>query len=258
MSGTRATGIVLQNRDRLLLSELSVMRIVDRESAQLVGGFGSIRRTNSRLLQLTRSGLLRRFFVGSVAHGRKSIYTLSPKGAEIIAAKLGGIQRASGRLVIGDAFVDHQAGINEIYLCCKYRPLPGGVQLRRWITFRQSISEAIKLTPDAYIELGTADGIRAMFLEIDRGTEALSVWRQKTGYYVQLAVSGEFPQRFHQAQFRVVVVANSERRLNNIRATIAKSTDKIFRFTTFQTINSDGFLSPIWLRPAGTDRHSLL
>jgi hypothetical protein len=97
-----------------------------------------------------------------------------------------------------------------------------------------------------------------MFLEVDLGTEALSVWRQKTASYLQLAVSGEFVKRFRQPQFRVLAVANSERRLANIRATIAKSTDKIFWFTTFDVINRDGFWSPGWLRPSGDQRYSLL
>ena len=167
--------------------------------------------------------------------------------------------RPAGRLVIGDAFVEHQTSINEIYLAVKYRPAPqAGTRLRRWITFRQSISEAIKLTPDGYFELALGDSIRAMFLEVDLGTEALKVWQQKTALYLQLAVSGEFTQRFGQPQFRVLVVASSEKRLANIRATVAKSTDKIFWFTTFDIIHRDGFWSPVWLRPTGGQRLSFL
>ena len=237
MTENKFNGIILQDRDQRLLSELAVMRIIDREMAKVVGGFHSTRRANARLLQLTQSGLLRRFFVGSIAHGRKAVYTLSSKGAEIVDAKFGGIHRASGRLVVGDLFVQHQTGINDIYLSLKYRPLPDPkLQLRRWLTFRQSISEAIKLTPDAYFEISTSDTVRPIFLEVDRGTEALKVWQQKTAYYLQLAVSGEFTQRFRQSQFRVLVVANSQKRLANIKAVVAKSTDKIFWFTTFENM----------------------
>jgi Replication-relaxation len=255
MTGNRRKGFVIQQRDRNLLSEIGVMRITDREMAKVVAGFRSTRRANDRLLRLTRAGLLKRFFVGSIAHGRKAIYTLSPKGAELVCAQVG-IQRPSNRLVVGDAFVEHQFGVNQIYLSLRYRSAPS-VTLSRWLTFRQSISEAIKLAPDAYFEI--SGGVtRAMFLEVDLGTEALSVWQQKTAYYLQLAVSGEFQRRFQQQQFRVLVVANTERRLLNIRATISKSTDKIFWFATFETINRDGMWSPIWLRPLGDQRHSLL
>src|SRR5207248_7696816 len=118
------------------------------------GGFASIRRVNRRLLKLTRAGLLRRFFAGSTAHGRKAVYTLSPTGTDLVSAKLGGISRASGRLVLGDTFIEHQTGINEIYLALKYGTIPhAGARLIRWHTFRESISESIKLSPDAYLEL---------------------------------------------------------------------------------------------------------
>ena len=259
MTGNKRAGFLLQDRDRHLLAELGVMRIIDREMTKVVAGFHSTTRANTRLLRLTRAGLLRRFFVGTVGSGQKAVYTLSPKGAAIVSAKLGGIHRPSGRLVVGDRFVEHQTGINEIYTALKYPANPhAGLRLHRWLNFRQAISEAIKLTPDAYLEMRVGDSLRAMFLEVDLGTEALSEWQKKAAYYLQLAVSGEFLKRFRQPQFRVIVVANSDKRLTNIRATVVKSTDKIFWFTTFENINRDGIWSPIWLRPTGDQRHSLL
>jgi Replication-relaxation len=259
MTGNRQRGVVLQDRDRHLLSELAVMRIIDREMTKIVAGFGSTTQVSLRLLELTRAGLLRRFFVGTIGSGRKAMYTLSPKGSEIVSARLGGINRPEGKLVSGDRFVEHQTGINEVYLAVKYSLVPNGnVRLARWHIFRQSISEAIKLSPDGYFEITSAQGTRAMFLEVDLGTEALSVWKQKTAYYLQLAFSGEFAKRFRQLQFRVLVVANSERRLANIRSGVAKSTDKIFWFATLDNIKREGIWSPIWLRPTADQYHSLL
>jgi hypothetical protein len=250
---------VLQDRDRHLLSELATMRIIDHEMALRIGGFGVLRRTSWRLLGMTRAGLLRRFFVGTIGSGRKAVYTLSPKGAELVSARLAGIIRPEGKLVTGDRFVEHQTGINEVYLAVKYPRFPNSVnRFIRWHTFRHSISDSIKLTPDGYFEIASPQGVRAMFLEADLGTEALSVWKQKTAYYLQLAVSREFAQRFRQPQFRVLVVANSDRRIANIRGVICKSTDKIFWFTTLEKINRDGIWSPIWLRPTGDRYHSLL
>jgi hypothetical protein len=251
--------VVLQDRDRRLMSELGVMRIIDREMTKLVAGFRSTTQVNKRLLELTRAGLLRQFFVGSAASGRKAVYTLSLKGAQFVSAEFTGITRPHGRFLVGDAFVEHQSGINEIYVALRYRSTPhSGLRLCSWHTFREPISEAIKLTPDGYFELTWSGAIRAMFVEVDLGTEALSVWQQKTACYLQLAVSGEFLKKFHQPQFRVLVVAHSLPRLATIRATVAKSTDKIFWFTTFENIHRDGFWSPIWLRPSGDQRHSLL
>lgn len=257
MTGSKRKGIVLQERDLRLLRELGTMRIIDREMTKKVAGFGSTTQVSLRLLELTRAGFLKKFFVGTVASGRKAIYTLSSKGAGVVGAQLGGIHRPFGRLVVGDAFVAHQMAINEIYLALKFRLGPNSpTRLLRWHTFRQPISDAIKLIPDAYLELA-GDPIRACFLEVDLGNEALSILEAKASYYLQLALSGEFQQRFGQSQFRVLVAVNTERRAANIRAAVAKSTTKIFWFTTIENIQRAGFWAPIWLRPTGDSRQSL-
>jgi hypothetical protein len=250
--------IVIQTRDRQLLSELAVLRIMDRAMAAKIAGFNSTRRGNARLLQLLRAGLLRRFFVGSIAHGRKGIYTLSKKGAQLVCAELGGLDRTTDRLVVGDLFVQHQMAINQFYLALKYsQPRNAQDPSLRWTSFREAVSETIKLTPDGYFEVSTGEVVRSMFVEVDLGTESLKVWKEKIRYYLQLAVSGEFERRFHRPQFRVLVVGNSERRILNIRETVAQSTSKIFWFTTIQEINREGLWAPIWLRPSGAQRHSL-
>jgi len=72
MTGNRRSGIVLQPRDHRLLTALGKMRLIDREMAKAVAGFQSTTRANTRLLKLTRLGLLHRFFVGTVRAGLKA------------------------------------------------------------------------------------------------------------------------------------------------------------------------------------------
>jgi hypothetical protein len=84
MTGTKhenknRRGLIVQPRDLELLRELSVMRVADREQVKIAAGFGSTTRVNTRLLALTRAGLLRRFFLGSGGDGRRSMRC--PKGA---------------------------------------------------------------------------------------------------------------------------------------------------------------------------------
>src|SRR5579863_3232566 len=88
MIGNNHQGTILQDRDRHLLRELAVMRVIDREQAKCVAGFGSTTRANDRLLGLTRAGLLRRFFLGTKAGGKKAIYALSPNGAKLVDVPL--------------------------------------------------------------------------------------------------------------------------------------------------------------------------
>jgi hypothetical protein len=259
MSGNKqAEGVILQARDRRLLAELTVMRVVDRELTKVVAGFQSTTRANARLLKLTHAGLLNRFFVGSIAAGRKAIYTQTAKGAAVIGAPFRGITRRYGKTLVGDLFVAHQTQINEIYATVKHRTLPTGSSFIRSRTFTEPLTEANRLIPDGYFELQTPGGIRSAFLEVDLGSETLKIWEQKIRSYLQIAVSGEFTRLFRQPQFRVLVVANSERRQRSIRAAITKQTDKIFWLSDLETINRAGFWSAVWLRPKGGQMLSLL
>src|SRR6185437_7251750 len=112
MPGNSRKGIVIQERDRQLLRELAVMRVVDREQAKRIACFGSTTRVNVRLLSLTRAGLLRRFYS---LDGQKAYYTLTIKGAQLAGAAHRGLQRRSDEAAITGSFVQHQSAINDLY-----------------------------------------------------------------------------------------------------------------------------------------------
>jgi hypothetical protein len=254
MTGNRRVGLIVQDRDRQLLRELGTMRVIDREQARVVVGFHSVRRANDRLLMLTRAGMLRRIFIPNSVLGQKALYTLSQKGAALVGARLPGLPVRQSRFG-ASPFLLHRLAINEFYLTVKYRPLPKpDMRLARWITFREPLTPAIPLTPDGYFEVVAGGIARAMFLEADLGTESSLVWQKKTQLYVQMALSGACNELFRQAQFRVLVIATTDRRLQHIRTAVAKFTDKIFWLSTFDEIKQRGFWSPVWLRPTGDQR----
>jgi hypothetical protein len=242
-------GIVLQDRDRHLLREISVMRVIDRELAKLVAGFGSTTRANSRLLALTLAGLLRRFFLGTTAGGKKALYSLSATGAKLIDAPFRGPRRSRDEMLVADFFVAHQLLINQVYCTVKYRPIPvPDAKFVRWSGFYEPLESGISLIPDGYFELSTPAKTIAAFLEVDLGNEGRAVWKAKADAYVRYALSGRFTEKFRQPQFRVLVLTTSERHMRWLRATVAATTEKIFWFSTFDLIR-DGFWSPVWLRP---------
>jgi hypothetical protein len=251
-------GLVLQPRDRRFLEELTVMRVVDREQAKVVAGFGSTTRVNARLLRLTQADLLRRFFVGTTAGGAKALYALSLKGARAVCVPLRGPQRRRDEAIIADFFVEHQLAVNEVYCRLKFRALPPGIVFRLWLAFSEPITQGLKLIPDGYVELETPVGTIGAFLEVDLGTESLTVWKEKVRQYLQFAVSGEFKRRFGEQRFRLLVVAHSERRLQSIRQTVATITDKLFWFGDQRTIQAKDFFGSIWFRPKGENRESLI
>jgi hypothetical protein len=242
-------GLIVQPRDLNLLRELSIMRVVDREQARIAAGFGSTTRVNTRLLALTRSGLLRRFFLGW-GGGRKALYALSIKGAQLAGVPLRGPRRRNDELLVADHFVHHQLSINQVYCALKIGTTPRPqVSFHRWLYFHEPLVAGLSLIPDGYFEFSTPGGIVGSFLEVDLGEEPLSIWKEKTRSYMQLALSGEFEKQFGQNRFRVIVLANSERRLHSIRKTLAAITEKIFWFSTLNHVEQ--FFGPVWLRPVG-------
>ena len=251
--------IILQDRDRHLLRELAVMRVIDREQAKCIAGFGSTTRANTRLLALTRAGFLRRSFLGTTTSGRKALYSLSKRGAELVEVPYRGLRLGAGETVAADFFVTHQLRINEIFCTAKYRPLPiPDLRFLRCESFHEPIDVEQSLIPDGYVELATPAKTLAAFLEVDLGNESRSVWRAKIRSYLRYAVSGSFERRFAHPQFRTLVVTTSERRLASLRAATAELTDKIFWFTTFEAITKNGFWSPIWQRPKENHQQPLV
>jgi hypothetical protein len=256
MPGANAE-IIIQERDRHLLKELSTFRVVDREQAKIIGGFNSTTRVNARLLALTRAGLLRRFFLGVNEANKKAVYSLSPKGAALVGAIGHGPRRPNDALLVADFFVLHQLAINEVYCALKSASATHDISLTRWRSFHEPLAQNLRLIPDGYCEFSTPTATTTAFLEVDLGHERLKVWMAKITNYIQFAVSGDYQRTFGQKQFRVLVIANSERRLQSLRTAVRRSTQKIFWFTTLGSIRSQGPFAAIWLRPEGDEPQSL-
>ena len=244
----RRRGLVVQPRDIKLLGELAVMRVIDREQAKIVAGFRSTTRANTRLLALTRAGLLRRFFLS----GGKSLYALSEKGAQRAGAPFRGPHRRADEMLVADFFVEHQLAVNDLYCALKFGAIAvAGVSFRRWLPFHESITKSLRLIPDGYVEFATPKETLAAFLEVDLGHERGPVWQEKSRNYVQLALSGDFERGFGTHRFRVLVLAHSERRLRSLQKTVGAITQKIFWFATLSTVRDQGFFAPVWYRPIG-------
>ena len=258
MSGNDRRGLVLQDRDRHLMRELAEMRVIDREQAKVVAGFGSTTRANARLLALVTAGLLKRFFLGTIAGGRKALYALSLQGAKLLNLPYRAPRRRHDEVLVADFFVAHQLAVNEIYCTLKYRLIPApDARFMKWASFSKPIDRSQSLIPDGYFEIAAGKHVTA-FLEIDLGHEGQKVWKAKLQAYLRYAVSGQFESDFKQSRFRVLVIANSERRVEAIRTLAGALTEKVFWFSTFSLVNRDGFWSPVWVRPRDARRQPLL
>jgi Replication-relaxation len=242
--------VVVQQRDRQLLGELSVMRVIDREQAKTVGGFGSVTRVNRRLLALVRAGLLKRFFIGTTCW-KKSLYALSPAGAHLVRAQRLGPRKRNDEIVTVSSSLSHQLGINEIYCALKYQSIPETKgKFVRWYAPGVPIDSQRSLIPDGYVEILVQDSnTLAAFIEYDLGHESLRIWKAKVRKYLRYAIAGEFEHSFRHPQFRVVVVTSSKSRCEALRKATASLTDKIFWFATMDSVREYGVWSHIWFRP---------
>lgn len=245
MAGNNSYNLILQLRDRRVIDALELMRVLDREQAMIVGPFGSTTRANTRLLALTRAGLVDRVFIGTISGGRKAIYFLPNHRPKL------------SRAVWRDQAFAHQLAINDTYLSLAYQH-PDSVRFTRWERFEAVLSEQVPLIPDGYAAISTPTGDLSLFVEVDLGTEPLKVWERKVALYLEFATSGEFTRRFGAEQFRVLVIARSWGRCQTILRTIQTRTNKIFWATTIEAVRRQGLWAAIWTRPDGRTRLRLL
>jgi hypothetical protein len=258
MSTAQEPGALVTSRDLVLLRTLDQTRVLDGSLMKTVGGFASVRRTNRRLLKLVRAGVVRRWFLGTASGGRKAIYGLSPKGARLIGATLRGlVSWRADALITTSQFLAHQEAVNAVFMLARFGVLPAGCSCVRWQSFREPLSPSVPLVPDAYFETIRDGAAYPMFLEVDRGTESSRIWLRKVELYLRLALGGEFERQFHERRFRVLAVFPSERRMEAVRRTVAKRTDKLFWFSTDDRLRQEGLCGSAWLRAKGAERISL-
>jgi hypothetical protein len=206
--------------------------VLDREQAKLAGPFRSTTRANARLLALTKAGLLARTFLGTIPGGRKAVY-VSPGHKRRRAAA---------------SHLEHQLMVAQIYHAFRACGRGSGRDVE-WQTFGAPILAGSRLIPDGLLQISsTADRV-SLFIEADRGTEPLSVWRRKAEKYVELALGGHHEPVCGPGPFQVVVVAPGERRASSIARAISSVTEKLFWLTTAEQLQTCGPCASIWLRP---------
>jgi hypothetical protein len=169
-----------------------------------------------------------------------------------------GPRRRQNEMLVADFFVQHQLAVNAVYCLLKFRQVRiPNVLFVHWLSFHAPLAPSLPLIPDGYVEWKTPSGIDNAFIEVDLGHEALSIWKEKARHYLQLAFSGEFERQFKQPRFRVLVLANSERRMQSIRAAVATVTQKIFWFAALDAAQGDRFFASVWLRPSEDNQQPL-
>jgi len=231
--------LVLQPRDRTVLEKLALLRLLDRRQIEQFAGFHSVSRANVRLARLRHAGLIVRFFTATETGSRRSVYALTKRGTAEIQKPHVPIKWRPDSILLGNSFASHQLALSDIYIAAAT-----GHEIR-WRAFSAPPAPSIPIIPDAGVETST----QSFFVEMDMGTEQAKVWDRKVELYLKLAIFGAFREIVPHPQFAVLVVTDSEERMNFLRRVIAKQTPKLFWFQTLSTIKRQGFWSASWLRP---------
>lgn len=154
--------LIVQDRDKKLLHTLAELKLIDRRQAALIARFNSITRVNSRLLKLTRAGLLKRFFFVGELGGKRAVYSLAKKGADLIGVPAIGLNRPQDSFLIGDRYVSHALAVGQVY-CAAFCSGTNTATAESWQSFQKAVSPTIPLAPDGYFEIHTKASVRPMF-----------------------------------------------------------------------------------------------
>jgi hypothetical protein len=234
--------LMLQPRDLRLFEKLALLRLLDRRQIEVLANFHSRSRANVRLAKLRRAGLVVRYFTATSTGSRRAVYGLTKRGAAMVGMSLPLPKWKPDSALYGNAFAAHTLAIADTYIAaCTGRQIG-------WQTFSEPVTAMVPLVPDAFM-----DGGRALFLEVDLGTEPLPVWSRKAALYLRLAATGAFREITDYPHFAVLVVAENAARLESLRRHIARQTSKLFWFATLEIIQRQGFWSSCWLRATGDD-----
>ncbi|MCL4473068.1 MAG: replication-relaxation family protein [Actinobacteria bacterium] len=228
---------------------------------------------NMRLKKLNEHQFVDRLERPATSVIAQAVYALDKRGADIVATSLEVDRhkirwnRASNR--VEWLFMDHTLGVSEFKVCLDIalagRPEEiffyqrGDKSHLRRISVTGAKKKYFVVAPDAFFGIQSGRGKHIFFLEVDMGTETLSRFAEKVTAYKRYWKSRQYTEEYGFNHFRVLTVAESERRLVNlIQATGKAGGRQMFLFTTFSEIQRKSPLGSIWLSPFTDSPTSLL
>ncbi len=267
--------IVLTDRDKAIILTVYQNRLMRRDQIQrLFFPDTSLPACNMRLRKLYEHRFLDRL-VRPVAFGSsQAVYALDKRGTDIVASTAGidrhriNWQRDHNRVEF--LFMDHTLAVTEFKVNLDlalreradvdlvfYRRESKSLQAR--VADPASKKPYLVVAPDAFFGSQTAHGNSYFFLEVDMGTETLKRFGEKVTAYKQYWKSGKYTGRYGYNHFRVLTVAENERRLANLIDATAKAGGiNMFLFSTFSAIDKSATLDQIWFSPVSSSPKNLL
>jgi len=270
----RISPILLTSRDVGIIMSVYENRFLKRDQIQRLHFPNASRiACTLRIKKLYEHKFLDRFEKPVVRGSHQLIYALDKRGADVVAASLEidrqkvRWNRANNRVEF--LFLEHTLSISEFRVCLDIALAGRPEELIFWQRGDKTHLRRISVTgakkkyfvvaPDAFFGIQSGRGKHIFFLEVDMGTETLSRFAEKVVAYKRYWKSGQYKEEYGFNHFRVLTVAESERRLANlIQATGKAGGRQMFLFTTFSAIQSHSPLGSVWLSPFIDSPTSLL
>ncbi|HVT12579.1 MAG TPA: replication-relaxation family protein [Fimbriimonadaceae bacterium] len=253
---------MLQPRDEALVAEVFLHRVMSRDQAIGLGFFGSVTRANTRLLTLTRAGLLKRV-ERAPEMGGQFLYRAGEASAPLLARRLDADQSSVRRLLVPPSplCLTHMLRVLDLRLAFVRAAARGEFQIVRWLPellcrhefetkSPRGIWQRNILKPDGYIELQGWGGVSCIFVEVDLGHVSSARFAEKLAAYRTYLETGIFQEAYGRETFAVLVVTTGPRRLEHLRPATGQADAPPALFTTFQDIEALGVAGQIW-RKAG-------
>lgn len=270
----RIAPMQLTARDVSIILSVYENRFLKRDQIQrLHFPYVSRMACNKRIKALYEHKFLDRLIKPVVIGSHQLVYALDKRGADLVAAALEidrrkvRWNRANNRVEF--FFLEHTLAVSEFRVCLSVALARRREELIFWQRGDRSHLRRISMTnakkkyftvaPDAFFGIQSGRGKHIFFLEVDMGTETLSRFTEKVVAYKRYWKSRQYTEEYGFNHFRVLTVAESERRLANlIRATGKAGGRQMFLFTTFSAMQSDSPLGSVWLSPFTDSPTSLL
>ena len=270
----RISPVMLMARDVAIILAVNENRFLSRDQIQrLHFADVSFQACCRRLKKLSDQRFLARLRRPVAVGSSQAVFGLDKRGADIVSTSLeigrGKVRWTRDSNRVEWMFMDHTLGISEFKVCLDValatRPEElifyqrGDRSHLRRISMTGAKKKYFVVAPDAFFRIQSGRGKHVFFLEVDMGTETLSRFAEKVVAYKRYWKSRQYTEEYGFNNFRVITVCESKRRLFNLRQATGKvGGQRMFLFTTFQTIHESDMLRSIWLSPVSDSPISLL
>jgi hypothetical protein len=219
----------LDLRERRLIEELALLKLASHAQlaallpstsvASAASQARAVRRVLARLTDLAIFARLSRRVGGVRAGSAGYVYYLGPVGQRLVAYWQGrGLVRGRFRPEPGSRYVRHRLAVSELYVQARRAERAKRLELLDfqaepacWRPFVDGFGGQTILKPDAFVGMGIGEYENRFFVEVDLGSESVSVIDRKARVYVNYFSSGQ-EQSAHGVFPRVLFATTSERR----------------------------------------------